>query len=61
MQPFREEGIGALRAGKRTLRLYTQVQDGEKKEKFFKMVLYMDGYLDVDASSDLGRYYLQSL
>lgn len=31
-----------------------------KKENFFAVFFYMEGYLDIDSSSALGRYYLQS-
>ena len=32
-----------------------------KKESFFEVFWYMEGYVDVDKSSDLGRWYMQSL
>ena len=30
------------------------------KENFLAVFSYMDGYIDIDASSELGKYYLKS-
>jgi len=40
--------------------LYTYFISKFTKENFLDVFYWMDGYLDVDGSSALGKYYMQS-